>query len=58
VVSGVVSRVMRRHAGDGVVMSRRGVHGRELVMCGRLVIRVVIGRRAGVHVHAEPHVVI
>lgn len=33
VVSGVVSRVMRRHAGDGVMMSCSRVHGRELVMC-------------------------
>lgn len=32
VVSCVVSRMVRRHAGDGVVMSCRRIHGRELVM--------------------------
>lgn len=58
VVSCVVSWVVRCHAGDGVVVSCRRVHGRKLVMCGRLMIRVVLGRRAGIDIHAEPHVVI
>lgn len=57
-VSSVVSRVVRRHAGDGVVMSCCRVHGRELVMCRRLMIRVVLCCRAGIHIHAEPHMVI
>lgn len=58
VVSGVVSRVVRRHAGDGVMMSRGRVHGRELMMRRRLMIRVVLRGRTGIHVHADPHVVI
>lgn len=58
VMSSVVSRVVRRHAGDGVVMSCCRVHGRKLVMCGRLMIRVVLSCRAGIHIHAQPHVMI
>ena len=53
VVRGVVSRMMRCHARDGVVVSCSGVHRRELVVSGRLmVIRVVLGRRPRIHVHA------
>ena len=53
VVRGVVRRVVRCHAGDGVVVSRRGVHCRELVVRGRLVVvRMMLRCRPRVHIHA------